>query len=393
VSGQVPLALSRFLKEIQSIALRGKLTGAFPASLHPYLLFPLIKVLRRRSWWDTLTMPIRMKDIAEDLGVSLMTVSKGLRNELDIGEATRKRIQKRAREMNYVPNINARSLATGKSNLIGLIVPDLLHPFFADVAHGLAMTLRKKDYFLIMTSSEEDPQLEKKEIEQLLTRRLDALVIAPVRSNAKAYQNITAQRIPYILIDRKVSGNSGHFVGCDDTKIGFLATEHLIKIGCKRIAHIRGPKTSTGNGRFTGYKRALSHYGMAIRDEYIVNGKLADTNGRQSGAWATRSLLHLRQRPDGIFCFNDPLAVGASRELQERDIQVPEEVALIGCGNVHYDDALRIPLSSIDQQSHKIGERAAHLALDLIKSGMPGENCRILLEPRLTVRASSQRQK
>jgi LacI family transcriptional regulator len=336
-------------------------------------------------------MSIQMKDTAEDLGVSLMTVSKGLRNEPGIGEATRQRVLKRARELNYLPNINARSLATGKSNLIGLVVPDLLHPFFADVAHGLAMTLRKEDYFLIMTSSEEDPELEKKEIEQLLTRRLDALVIASVRSNARAYQNITEQQIPYILIDRKVSGDSGHFVGCDDTKIGFLATEHLIKVGCKRIAHIRGPKTSTGNGRFIGYKRALSQYGMAFRDEYVVNGKLADTDGRYSGAAAARSLLHLRRRPDGIFCFNDPLAVGASKELQERDIRIPQDVALIGCGNIHYDDSLRVPLSSIDQQSHKIGERAAHLALDLIKSGVSGESSRILLEPTLIIRTSSLR--
>ena len=101
------------------------------------------------------TMRIRMKDIAADLGVSLMTVSKGLRNEPDIGEATRRRIQKRAKELNYLPNVNARSLVTGHSFLVGLIVPDLLHPFFADVARGLSMTLRRQGYFLIVTSSKE----------------------------------------------------------------------------------------------------------------------------------------------------------------------------------------------------------------------------------------------
>jgi hypothetical protein len=105
-------------------------------------------------------VPIRMKDIAADLGVSLMTVSKGLRNQPDIGEATRQRVLKRATELNYLPNVNARSLATGKSSLIGLVVPDLLHPFFADIAHGLSMALRQEGYFLIVTSSEEDPDLE-----------------------------------------------------------------------------------------------------------------------------------------------------------------------------------------------------------------------------------------
>jgi LacI family transcriptional regulator len=121
-------------------------------------------------------MPIRMKDIAADLGVSLMTVSKGLRNEPGIGEATRQHVLRRAQELNYLPNVNARGLATGKSCLVGLVVPDLLHPFFADVAHGLSMARRQEGYFLIVTSSEEDPELEKREIDQLLARRLDALV-------------------------------------------------------------------------------------------------------------------------------------------------------------------------------------------------------------------------
>jgi LacI family transcriptional regulator len=336
-------------------------------------------------------MPVRMKDIAEDLGVSLMTVSKGLRNEPDIGEETRKRILLRAKELNYLPNGNARSLATGKSNLIGLVVPDLLHPFFADVAHGLAMTLRQEGYFLIVTSSEEDPELEKREIEQLLTRKLDALVIASVRSDAKAYRNIAAQHTPYILIDRKPSGNSGHFVGSDDTMIGFLATEHLIRVGCKRIAHIRGPRNSTGNGRMKGYSKALSQHGMKMSEEYIVDGRMADIDGRHSGAAATRYLLDLKRTPDGIFCFNDPLAVGALKMLQEREICVPQQVALVGCGNIHYGDSLRVSLSSIDQQSHRIGERAAHLALDLIKSRNPEPHRKILLESRLIVRASSQR--
>lgn len=336
-------------------------------------------------------MPVRMKDIAKDLGVSLMTVSKGLRNQPGLGEATRQRVLKRAKELNYLPNINARSLATGKSNLIGMVVPDLLHPFFADVAHGLAMTLRQEGYFLIVTSSEEDAELEKKEIEQLLTRRLDALVIASVRSNAKVYQNIVAQRTPYILIDRKPLGDSGHFVGCDDFAIGLLATEHLINIGCKRIAHIRGPKSSAGNGRWKGYRKALLQHGMPLREEYVVDGRMADIDGRHSGAAAAQYLLNLRHMPDGIFCFNDPLAVGALKALDERGIRVPRQVAVIGCGNIHYDDALRVPLSSIDQQSHRIGERTALLALDLIQSRDAREPREIILKPTLIVRASSQR--
>jgi LacI family transcriptional regulator len=338
------------------------------------------------------TMRIRMKDIAADLGVSLMTVSKGLRNEPDIGEATRRRIQKRAKELNYLPNVNARSLVTGHSFLVGLIVPDLLHPFFADVARGLSMTLRRQGYFLIVTSSEEDPELEGKEIDQLLGRRLDALVIASVCTNGKAYKRIEASGTPYIFIDRRLPRDSGGgFVGCDDTQIGLLATEHLIEMGCKRIAHIRGPKNSAGNGRLRGYKKALAKHKITIREEYVVNGEMADVDGRRSGAAAAASLLNLKRRPDAIFCFNDPLAVGALWMLLDKGLRIPEDVALIGCGNIHYDPFLRVPLSSIDQHSYQQGERAALLALDLIKSQDREPVRQILFEPTVVIRASSRR--
>jgi LacI family transcriptional regulator len=336
-------------------------------------------------------MPVRMKDIAKDLGVSLMTVSKGLRNEPDVGAATRQRILKRAQELNYLPNVNARSLATGKSNLVGMVVPDLLHPFFADVAHGLSMALRREGYFLIVTSSEEDPDLERREIEQLLTRRLDALVIAPVRANARHYSNISEQKTPYILIDRQLPGANGPFVGCDDAMIGLLATNHLIEAGCKRIAHIRGPKNSAGNGRLKGYSKALSQHGISFRDEYVAEGHKADVDGQRTGSDATRALIELKRRPDAIFCFNDTLAIGALQALGESGLRVPDDVALIGCGNIHYDDSLRVPLSSIDQQSHRTGELTAQLALDLMRADGGVQKRKILLEPKLMVRASTRR--
>jgi len=244
---------------------------------------------------------------------------------------------------------------------------------------------------LIVTSSEEDPEFEEREIDHLLARRLDALVIASVRSNAKAYQRIAAQGTPYILIDRKFPGDRGFFVGCDDTQIGLMATEHLIEMGCKKIAHIRGPRTSTGNGRYNGYKKALSRHGLPMNEAYIVDGKAADVNGQHTGAVATAALLKLRHKPDGIFCFNDPLALGALKMLLERNIRIPEDVALIGCGNIHYDDSFRVPLSSIDQQSHQIGKQAALLALELIKSRNRGLTRQVLLDPAIVIRASSRR--
>ena len=130
-------------------------------------------------------MPVRMKDIARDLGVSVVTVSKVLRNHSDIGEETRERVLKRMKELNYRPNLAARALVTGHSLTMGLVVPDLVHPFFAEVAKGISRTLRKKGYSLLISSSEEDAELEQQEIEQLLARRVDALVVASAQRYAR----------------------------------------------------------------------------------------------------------------------------------------------------------------------------------------------------------------
>src|SRR6266700_1596571 len=206
-------------------------------------------------------MSVRMKDIAKDLGVSVITVSKVLRDHPDIGEETRERVLARVKELDYRPNLAARSLVTGRTYLVGLVVPDLLHPFFAEIAKSLSDVLRKGGYCLIVSSSDEDTVLEEEEINQLLARRLDALIIASCHSSVELFVRIEKHNTPYILIDRTLPGLAANFVGVDDEAVGMLATKHLIDMGCRKIAHIRGPETSTGLRRLDGYKRALGEAG------------------------------------------------------------------------------------------------------------------------------------
>lgn len=332
-----------------------------------------------------------MKDIARDLGVSVVTVSKVLSNHPDIGKATRERVLKRIKELDYRPNLTARSLVTGRSYLVGLIVPDLLHPFFAEIAQALSDALRRNGYCLIISSSEEDPNLEEREIDQLLARRLDALVIASSRSTVELFFRIQRHGTPYVLIDRNFLGLAANFVGVDDEAVGMLATKHLIGIGCKRIAHIRGPENSPGIRRLEGYKRILAQEGLKLPDNYVVAQQTVDRQSRQRGAEAMSQLLKLKPRPDGVFCYNDPLAMGAIDHILDRGLRVPEDVAIIGCGNLHYDSSLRVPLSSIDQHSRLIGEEAARLVLGILKSKVLPRPESIVLEPELVVRASTQR--
>jgi len=332
-----------------------------------------------------------MKDIARDLGVSVVTVSKVLRNHSDISEETRERVLARIKEVDYRPNIAARSLVTGHTYLVGLVVPSLLHPFFAEIAKAISENLRQRGYYLIISSSEEDPELEQQEINHLLERRLDALIVASCRSSLDLFQRIEREDTPYILIDRSFEALAANFVGVDDETVGVLATQHLIDIGCQRIAHIRGPETSPGKQRLQGYKRTLEHNGMKVLPEYIITEPKGDVDTRQRGAEAMRQLLQRDPRPDGVFCFNDPLAIGAMNCILDQGLRIPEDVALIGCGNLNYDDTLRVPLSSVDQRSRQIGEETARVALAILTSKRPPALENVILQPQLVPRASTQR--
>ena len=227
-----------------------------------------------------------------DMGLSTVTISKVLRGHSDISDETRKRVLKRMEELNYQPNLAARALITGRTWTIGLVVPDLLHPFFAQVAKAVSNAIRGQGYSLIITSSEEDPELERQEIEQLLARRVDVMLIASAQWTVESFRHIEERKIPYILIDRRFTGLAANFVGVDDEEVGMLATSHLIEQGCKRIAHIRGPETSTAIGRLEGYRRALSARQKEFEPKYVVSiGSSGDDRGEQGGYEAARKLL------------------------------------------------------------------------------------------------------
>lgn len=336
-------------------------------------------------------MPVRMKDIAQELGLSVVTISKVLRNHPDIAEDTRERVLKRIKELDYRPNSMARSLVTGRSYLIGLVVPDLLHPFFAELAKALSAAIGKRGYSIIISSSEEDPQLEAREIDQLMGRRLDALVVASSGSDLQPFLRLERHGLPYILIDRELPGLSANFVGINDEAAGQMATEHLVEQGCKSIAHIRGRENSTGIRRFEGYRRALHQRGVPYSESLVIARPRVDINSEKMGADAMRLLLKGRRVPDGVFAYNDPLAIGAMEAILQAGLRIPEDIAVIGCGNLHYDRLLRIPLSSIDQNCQGISERTSEILLGLLESKVRPQPMSSILEPSLVVRASTTR--
>ena len=333
-------------------------------------------------------MAIRLKDIARDLNVSVITVSKAVRGNTDISETTRQRVLARMKELDYQPNMTARGLATGHSYIVGLIVPDLLNPFFTELAKSLGGALRSQSYGLILASSEDDPEIEKSEIRMMLARGVDALLIASCQEVLEGFMNVHNQGTPFVLLDRPFPHLRANFVGTDDFSGGKLATQHLIQLGRKRLAYIGSPDLSPAADRFRGFRFALRDNDIELREDLILSRPNEEVPADNAGYEMMRTLLMRKSRPNAVFCHNDVVAIGAMKATLDAGLSIPKDIAFVGFDNVKYSKYLQIPLTSVDQSTQQLGETAAQLALDLIakKADKPRT---ILLAPTLVVREST----
>lgn len=334
-------------------------------------------------------MPVTMQDIAKDLKVSVVTVSKVLRNQGRISDDTRKRVLRRAKELHYQMNWVARSLVTRRTYTVGLLLPEFTHPFFAEIARAVARSVRPHGYHVLISSFEEDPELEASEVDSLLARQVDGLIIASSQTpnHFDVFKRIRERKTPYILIDRPIAGLRACFVGVDNRAIGTLATEHLITQGCRRIGHLRGPQVGIATERLQGYRRALAKVGLRPYAGYIVDGGHEDASGYDG----MRQLLATRPVPDGVFCYSDPVAIGAMKAIREAGLNMPRDIAVIGAGNVRYSDVLAVPLTTIDQGTCRIGMLAAELLLARIGPKNSLRPQKILIPPKLVERESTRR--
>jgi LacI family transcriptional regulator len=333
-----------------------------------------------------------MKDIARDLGVSVGAVSKALRNDPDIGQATKNRVLHRMKELNYRPNLMARALVTGRTSIVALVVPDLLSAFFSEIAIAMSTELRKHGYSMLISWTAEDPEIQHGEIDHLLSLGIDALVIATSGNDTICFRRLKERNVPFVLLDREVPGVKAPYIGGDDELFGNMATRHLIDVGCKRIGHIGGPPMSPGFGRLEGYRRALQSAGIKPVDKYIVTPFEPGPRTFHHGFESAQRLLAVNPRVDGIFCFNDPLAVGAMEAVLAAGLRIPQDVAIIGCGNLHLGATLRNPLSTIDQNTKELGEKAAGILLSTLRKDSKKGPARVtMVQPRLVVRSSSNR--
>ena len=329
-------------------------------------------------------MPVTLEDIARALNVSKMTVSRAINNHPEISSETRARILATAQKMNYRPNQFARALTTKQSYLIGIVVPDLMHSYFAEICRGVESHARPAGYQNLICSTDEEARKEMDEIEALLSRT-DGLIVASTLSanEVKFYKRLLADGAHIVLIDRMLDGLRCSAVTTDDVQVGTLATEHLIKLGHRRVGHLRGPDVSTSLKRLQGYQQAMK----AARLKPLVR-ECGFTE--PDGYAAMKKWIAAGDLPSAIFASNDPAAIGAMEAMNHAGLKVPDDVAVVGAGSIHYGDMLRVPLTTVSWSTAEMGQAAASLLLELIdgKKKTPKHRT-ITVPPKLLIRQSS----
>jgi LacI family transcriptional regulator len=335
-------------------------------------------------------MRVRLKDIAADLNLSKMTISKVLRGQTDISEATRARVLKRVKELKYIPNLSASSLRTGQTRTIGLILPSMAKQFLAGIAAGISRTVSSSGYSLVICLSNEDAESEQRQVENLVSLQVDALLIVSCQETAAYFEQMPGtRRMPIIFMQQMPAGIRESYVGVQEEEVGWLAADHLAGTGCKRIAYLRGPRTAVGDLRASGYRRALSENGLGMPAGLLIDF-MADESDYSHGRDAMERLLALRARPDGIMTYTDLMAVGAMDAAASHGVRIPEEMRVVGCGDDPAVCTMKIPLTSIDTGESEIGERAGRMAVRSIAKNKGKATQTMLVKPRLVRRQSSR---
>ncbi len=332
-----------------------------------------------------------IQDIADALGITPSAVSKALNDHPRISDRTKKAVIEKAKQLNYQPNFLASALRSGKSKLLGVIVPAIDYAFFSSVVHGIEAVATKAGYNIIISQSNDSYEEEIASVNALIKTQADGVLasISNTTTSFEHFQRLLDNDIPLVLFDRISEQQQVSTVVIDDFQGAFHAVEHLIQQGCRRILHLAGyQRISLYQHRIAGYRAALQRYGLPFNERLIIESNLSLADGER----IMRTQLRQAPLPEGIFAAGDHAALGAMHVLQEAGIAVPEQVAIIGFSNEPFTAFIRPALSTVDQQSIKIGELAAQLFLEQIaKKREPFTPRHEVLQPQLVIRQSSLR--
>ncbi len=305
-----------------------------------------------------------LKQIAETLGISITTVSKALKNYPDVSEKTKKSVLDLANSLQYTPNSFAVNLRTKESKTIGLIIPEVVHHFFSSVVNGIIAEAEKNGYLVIILQSNESLELEKKQVELLINKRVDGIILSLSNESNDDFhlKEIIRREIPLVQFDKIAKLIPSSKVIINDQKAAFEATEHLIQKGCKKIAHIRGPiNPQNAIDRFLGYKKALEKNNIPFDSKLVYTCKNVTF---EEGKEFAEQIIKDHPDVDGIFVITDLVAVGVLAYFNENNIKVPQQVKIIGFSNWFMSQVITPKLSTVDQPSYEMGVQSFSLLLE-----------------------------
>lgn len=315
------------------------------------------------------TTHVTLDDIARRLKVSRVTVSKALRGHPDISEETTRKVRKVAAEIGYSPNIMARNLSSRRSQMLGVVVPKIAHFFFGSVIEAIYNAAFEHNYEIILMVSQENPERQRKHLETLISMRVDGILISISEDtrDMMIFDRIRNRGIPLLFLDRAPDPMPAGFssVQVDDRGGAMLATEHAIKIGYSKLAHLAGRQNiNIGKDRLTGFLDALSKHSLEPRPEWIIEGGF----GKESGYHGFMKMYNSGKLPEFIFAVTYPVALGVYEAARDEGVRIPEDVDILCFGDSDMHRFVSPALSCVHQPTTELGAKAVHLMLEIIRN-------------------------
>jgi LacI family transcriptional regulator len=325
-----------------------------------------------------------IKDVAALAGISYTTVSHVVNKTRPVSEEVRIKVEAAIQTLDYVPSAVARSLKAKTTATIGLLVPNSLNPYFAELARGIEDYCERNGYCVILCNSDDNPGKQRSYLRVLLEKRIDGLIVASAGGDSSLVQGLAGVRTPMVIVDRGLDGVEADLVRIDHEYGAYLATRHLLELGHRDIATISGPQgTSVAQMRLAGYCRALEEAGIEASP-----GRIVESDFTSIGGYGAAATLLERNAPTAIFAANDMIGIGVLRAAAERNVRVPSELSVIGFDDIQMSRYVYPSLTTVGQSILQLGEMAAEVLLRRIATPARALDQRIVT-PSIVMREST----
>jgi LacI family transcriptional regulator len=327
-----------------------------------------------------------IRDVAKLAGVAPITVSRVINNSDYVKQETRERVEAAVEELGYVPNMLGPSLRFKQTMTLAVVITDITNPFWTTVARGIEDVAQANGYSIILCNTDESEVKQEQYLQMLLRRRIDGILLVPATSSPDPIRLIQKQNIPIVVLDRQVPDVEVDLVRSDTEKGAYKLTKHLLSLGHRKITMLAGPRDiSTATDRTDGFCRAFQEIGLEVSNEQIIWGEFT----QEAGYAMAQQALQSATQPTALFAANNFVAIGALRALQESQVSVPDQLALVAVDDIPPAFAIKPFLTVAKQPEREMGKQATNLLLERIKGGTERPCRKIVLSTEMIIRTSS----